>query len=46
MRSPENPYSPILKGMQIFHNYIRPHEGLNGATPAEKVGIQIEGENK
>jgi hypothetical protein len=20
--------TPILQGMQIYHNYIRPHEGL------------------
>jgi transposase-like protein len=38
--------SPILKGYQIFHNYIRPHEGLDGATPADRCGIKVEGENK
>ncbi|MHB8566989.1 MAG: hypothetical protein ACYC7D_12120 [Nitrososphaerales archaeon] len=38
--------TPILKGYQIFHNYIRPHEGLNGKTPAEASGIKIEGQNK
>jgi transposase-like protein len=38
--------SPILKGYQLFHNYIRPHEGLNGDTPADRVGIKVEGENK
>jgi len=31
--------SPILKGYQIFHNYIREHEGLKRKTPAEKCGI-------
>jgi putative transposase len=36
----------ILKGMQIFHNYIRPHEGLNGKTPSEAAGITVEGQNK
>jgi hypothetical protein len=36
----------ILKGYQIFHNYIRPHEGLDGKTPSEACGIQIEGKNK
>jgi transposase-like protein len=36
----------ILKGYQLFHNYIRPHEGLNGKTPAEACGIKIEGKNK
>ena len=38
--------SPILKGYQIFHNYIREHDGLNGKTPAEKCGIKIEGNDK
>jgi putative transposase len=36
----------ILSGYQIFHNYVRPHEGLDGKTPAEKCGIRIEGQNK
>jgi hypothetical protein len=36
----------ILKGYQLFHNFIRPHEGLDGKTPAEACGIKIEGENK
>jgi len=36
----------ILKGMQLFHNYIRPHEGLDGKTPSEAAGITVEGENK
>ncbi|MFZ0510543.1 MAG: DDE-type integrase/transposase/recombinase [Candidatus Nitrosopolaris sp.] len=36
----------ILPGYQIYHNYFRPHEALNGKTPAEKCGIIIEGENK
>jgi transposase-like protein len=38
--------TPILTGYQIFHNYIRPHEGLDGRTPAEACGIKIEGKNK
>jgi putative transposase len=38
--------SPLLKGYQIYHNYIREHEGLNGKTPAEKCGIKIEGKDK
>lgn len=38
--------SPILSGYQLFHNYIRPHMSLDGQTPADKVGIKIEGENK
>jgi transposase-like protein len=38
--------TPILTGYQIFHNYIRPHEGLDGRTPSEACGIKIEGKNK
>jgi putative transposase len=38
--------TPILTGYQIYHNYMRPHEGLNGKTPAEACGIRIEGDNK
>jgi transposase-like protein len=38
--------SPLLKGYQIYHNYIREHEGLKGKTPAEKCGIKIEGNDK
>jgi len=46
MRGLKNPESPILKGYQIFHNYIRTHEGLEGKTPAEAAGIKVEGQNK
>ena len=38
--------SIIIDGYQLFHNYIRPHMGLNGKTPAEVCGIDIKGENK
>lgn len=38
--------TPILTGYQIYHNYIRPHEGLDGKTPAEAAGIKVEGKNK
>lgn len=37
--------TPILKGLQIYHNYLRPHMGLKGMTPAEAAGIRIEGSN-
>ena len=26
----------VLPGMQIYHNYVRPHEALDGKTPAEE----------
>jgi len=38
--------TPILTGYQIYHNYLRPHEGLKGKTPAEVCGIHIDGDNK
>jgi transposase-like protein len=31
--------TPILAGYQLFHNYIRPHEALDGKTPADACGI-------
>jgi putative transposase len=46
MRGLKKVDTPILTGYQIFHNYIRQHEGLDGKTPAEICGIKIEGENK
>ena len=38
--------TPILQGYQIYHNYIRPREALDGKTPAEACGITVEGKNK
>lgn len=46
MRSLKRDDSPILKGMQIHHNFIRSHMGLDGRTPSEACGIKIGGSNK
>lgn len=46
MRGLKRQDTPILKGYQIYHNYLRPHEWLAGKTPADASGIRIEGENK
>ncbi len=46
MRGLKTNDTAILKGYQIFHNYIRPHESLNGKTPSEACGITVEGKNK
>jgi len=46
MRGLEKDDTPIIKGYQLFHNYLRPHEGLDGRTPTEACGITIEGKNK
>ncbi len=46
MRGLKRGDTPILKGYQIFHNFIRGHEGLEGKTPAEAAGIMVEGQNR
>jgi putative transposase len=46
MRSLKKDDTPILTGMQIFHNYVRSHNGIDGHTPSELAGIQVKGENK
>jgi hypothetical protein len=46
MRTLERPDTAILAGMQIYHNYIRPHEALDGKTHAEKAGIEVKGKDK
>jgi transposase-like protein len=46
MRGLKTKDTPILTGYQLFHNYIRPHEGLEGKTPAEACGITVKGKNK
>jgi hypothetical protein len=46
MRSLKNADTPIIAGLQIYHNYIRPHMALDGKTPSEVAGIKVEGENK
>lgn len=46
MRGLKRKRTAILQGYQIYHNYIRLHEALEGKTPAEACGITIEGNNK
>jgi hypothetical protein len=36
----------VTDSYQIFHNYVRPHEGLHGKTPRKVVGIMVKGKNK
>ena len=40
MRILEKSDTPILSVMQIFHNYIRPHEALESNPPVEVAGIE------
>jgi putative transposase len=46
VRGVKSEESALLTGLQIYHNCIRPHMGLNGKTPAEAAGIQIKGKDK
>jgi putative transposase len=46
MRGLKKMDTPVLTGYQIYHNYLRPHEELDGTTPADVSGINIHGENK
>ena len=36
----------VLTGYQLYHNFFRPHESLDGKTLSEACGIKIEGKNK
>ena len=38
--------SPLFTGFAIYYNFIRPHMGLGGSTPAEAAGIKIHGTDK
>jgi putative transposase len=38
--------SPLITGLRIYHNFVRPHMGLNGRTPAEVAGITVKGKDK
>jgi hypothetical protein len=32
---------------RAYYNYVRPHQGLNGGTPAQAAGIELElGQNR
>jgi len=46
MRSLKKKNTTILQGMQLYHNFIKPHMGLEGKTPAEACGIIVNGDNK
>ena len=46
MRGLKKDETAVLKGYQLYHNYVRPHEALDGKTPADACGIKIEGQNK
>jgi putative transposase len=45
MRSLKKKDTPVLTGYQMFHNNMKPHMALDGKTPAEVCGVQIDGGN-
>ena len=38
--------SPAITGIKLHHNFIRPHMGLDGDTPADRAGIDVRGTDK
>jgi len=38
--------SPMIEGYKIYHNFFKPHMGLDNKTPADMAGIEIQGDNK
>jgi len=30
-----------MEGFRAYYNFIRPHQALNGKTPAEEAGIDL-----
>jgi hypothetical protein len=46
MRGLKEEHTPIIPMNKIYYNFIRPHQGLEGKTPAEMAGVGVEGENK
>jgi transposase InsO family protein len=37
--------SAIAEGQRIYYNFVKPHQALDGKTPAEKVGVSVKGKN-
>jgi hypothetical protein len=46
MRGLKNEETPIIPMQNIYYNHVRPHQGLEGKTPAEKAGLGIKDQNK
>jgi putative transposase len=46
MRGLKKMDTPIIEGYKIYHNFVRPHQALDGKTPADIASITVEGKNK
>jgi transposase InsO family protein len=42
----ESMKTPLAEGQRIHYNLVKPHAALEGQTPAERVGVEVQGENK
>lgn len=40
------PTSQIAEGQRIHYNFVKPHQALEGQTPAEMAGVGVEEQNK
>jgi transposase InsO family protein len=36
----------VAEGQRIHYNFVRPHQALEGQTPAERAGIGVDGQDK
>jgi transposase-like protein len=41
-RGIKTPDTSILDGQRIYYNHIRPHQSLNGKTPAQAAGLDLQ----
>jgi transposase-like protein/DNA-directed RNA polymerase subunit M/transcription elongation factor TFIIS len=47
MRALKTANAATLDGQRVYYNHIRPHQGLNGKTPAQAAGLELDlGVNK
>lgn len=46
MRGLKTEDTMIIEGFRVHYNFARPHESLNGQTPAEAAGIDYFGKGK
>ena len=43
MRGFKDAESPLLEGMRVHYNHVRPHGGIGKLTPGEAAGIKVNG---
>ena len=42
MRAIKEPESAFIQGQRVYYNYLRPHTALEGKTPAQAAGIELD----